>query len=170
MSSIPKTVLALVVAGCALAACGGGSEQARERELEDYARSYGVDADVKVDKDGEVRSVTINQGTGQVGKNLSLPDNFPEDVPIYEGISLHAATPIPGGGISLSGIADSNLDDVAGFYATKMVELGWDDQSPPQSAPSQKTLRFVKGARNTMITLMPANPGTSVSVMVMNIS
>ncbi|PKP79052.1 MAG: hypothetical protein CVT81_00915 [Alphaproteobacteria bacterium HGW-Alphaproteobacteria-3] len=147
-----------------LAACGEDSTQSRESELEDYARAHGVDADVEVGESGEVRSVTINQGAGKVGSNLALPDDFPDDVPVYENLKLHAVTPIPGGGLSLSGIAGGDLGEVARFYAAEMVAHGWTDASPPPAAPSQRTLQFTKGSRNVMITLMPASPGTSVSI------
>lgn len=104
-----------------------------------------------------------------IGSNLALPDNFPDDVPVHENLKLNAVTPIPGGGISLSGVADSDLDDVASFHAAKMVEHGWTDATPPQATPSQRTLRFTRGSRNAMINLMPASPGTSVGVMLIGL-
>jgi len=170
MPSLPRLLLTLTAAGAMLTACGENAKQSQEEDkLEDYARAHGVDADVEVGEDGEVRSVTINQGAGQAGSNLALPEDFPDDVPVYESLKLHAVTPVPGGGMSLSGVADSDPEEVARFYSEKMVEHGWTDASPPQAAPSQRTLRFTKGSRNAMITLMPANPGTSVSLTIMSL-
>jgi len=109
-----------------LAACDEDATQSRESELEDYAHAHGVDADVEAGESGEVRSVTVNQGAGKVGSNLALPDDFPDDVPVYENLKLHAVTPIPGGGPSLSGIAGGDLGEVARFTLRRWLRTdGW---------------------------------------------
>ena len=41
--------------------------------------------------------------------------------------------------------------------------------SPAQAVATQRTLRFTKGARNAMLNLVPTDPGTTVSLNLMDL-
>jgi hypothetical protein len=169
MKALSGALLVLGLAAFPLAACGGNPSQSREDRMEEYARAHGVDADVELDENGEVRSVTVNQGAGQVGTNLDLPADFPDDIPVYPGLSLHSVAPVPGGGLSVSGRTEDEMAEVAAFYAREMAASGWTDNSPAQAVATQRTLRFTKGARNAMLNLVPTDPGTTVSLNLMDL-
>ncbi len=156
-----------------LFACGGGeSNQAREAQLEEYARSYGADVDVEIDDETGTKNVVVNQGlgtlSGQVGTNLQVPTDFPDDVVLYADMRVFSVTRIPQG-FSLQGISDDELQAIADFYGRKMSEQGWEDATADAQLPAMRSLQFKKGERMTSVNLMPNGEHTTVQIMTMKI-
>lgn len=149
-----------------LAACGEDSTQSREAELEAYARSHGVDAQVRVSEDGDVQSVVINSGGGQVGSNLALPNDFPDDVALPAELNIMGVTPTPVG-LNVIAHTQDDMEMVIRFLVAEMARQGWAEASPAQAVPTMRTLRFSKGARSAMFNLVAADPGTSVTLVLM---
>ena len=101
MLPLPRTPRALLAPAAGLllllgtTACGAdevaerAAESAVERAIEDAAASEGVDVDVDAG-DGSV-SIESSDGTFTSGMG-SLPQGFPEDVPIVEGDILQGAS------------------------------------------------------------------------------
>lgn len=161
---LPALAVAVLVAACG---SGDNSAEAREKQLEEYARQYGVDADVELDEDSQV---TIQQGVagGSVttGQDLEVPDDFPRDVAIYPGMKILSSAVAPGG-YMLQGQAAASGEAVAGFFRSEMARQGWRDESPQASAGLPMTsLRFVKDQRATGVNLIPDGDRVTMQIMI----
>lgn len=166
MNRIFRPLGMLCLAAGLLAGCGDNATQNTEADqIEDYAAAHGVDADVRTDADGRVDSVAINQGGGQVGSNLDVPDGFPSDIPLYPGLNLYGASAVPGGGFSLAALSDDDVDTISAWYASRMTQGGWTASDAPQGMPGQSGLIFEKGNRRVMVTLTPGSSGTTMSLV-----
>ena len=168
MRTIPAFLPAVAVAVLATA-CGSGhnSAEAREKQLEEYARQHGVDADIELDGDGQV---TIQQsvagGSVTTGQDLGVPDDFPRDVAIYPGMKILSSAVMPGG-YMLQGQAAASSAAVAGFFTSEMARHGWRDESPQAPAGLPMTsLRFVKDQRATGVNLIPDGDQVAVQIMI----
>ncbi len=164
---VATTLITLLTAGCG----GGQSEEAREQAMEDAAAEQGIDADVELDDDGNVESLAIDQGMGamqgQVGINLELPEGFPEDVPLYPGLSIHAANAMPQGHMVQASTEDDR-QEVIDFFKERLTAEGW-TEAESNEAGQMLQMRFTKGQRVTGITIMPGNPGHIVQISSMTL-
>ena len=150
-------------------ACGptDNSSTAREKQLEEYARQHGVDADIQLGADGQV---TVRQQIGGVsvssGQNLAVPDDFPGDVAVYPGMKILSASATPAG-YMLLGQAGATPEAVAGFFAGEMVGNGWRDESPQAASGSPTTsLHYIKDQRSTRINLIHMGDRVTVQIMI----
>lgn len=150
-----------------LAACGQpDAGDAREKQLEEYAASYGVDADVKVDEAGNVSSVAVGNALGgQSGTGLTLPPGFPEDVAVHPSANLVAVSPLPGG-FAVQGVSTTSADELAAWHRGEMQRLGWTEANTGNGGTQ---LTFDKPGRQTSVTLIPAGAEVSVQIMTMQI-
>lgn len=152
----------------ALGACGGpSSDEARERQIEEYAAQYGVDADVEIEN-GEV-STTINTGGGQVGSDLDLPAGFPDDVAVFPELTIHAAMATPGQvqGYMIQAQTESAVSDIVDFYAREMANAGWEPVEPEATAPTMERLGFKKGERLTTVVIIDTGAMKTVQLSTM---
>lgn len=158
---------AILVLG-ALGGCGQpSSSDTRESELEDYAAQYGLDVDVAVDEDGEVRSVAMGSSTGGVtGSNLALPPGFPDDVVLHPSESIYGVNPGPGGGHMIAALSDATIEDLAAWHRSEMVGRGWSEQ-PGSSAGAP--LSFMKDGRIASVNFIPNGDGVAVQIVTMTI-
>jgi len=143
--------------------------QEADRRAEEYARSFGIDADVQTNADGS-RSVTVNQGAGgitsQAGTNVALPDGFPDDVPVYPQASLFSASQVPGLGFMVQGRSSDTVDKVGAFYASEMRGRGWTEDGSTQTSAMQAA-QYKKGNRTASVALLPGDDGTTIQLTVM---
>lgn len=155
------------MAGLAISACGGGSDEAREKQIEAEAAKHGIDADVELDENGEVKSVTVNNGMGAVvGKNLSLPDGFPSDVPVPDSWSIMSTSPVPNG-FMVSAMTDGSTDDVFAALRKSLTAKGWTEETTDQPNPMMSRINFVKDDRMTNATLIAGGPQLTVQFVTM---
>ncbi len=167
-----KTNTLIISLGAALlvTACGGGSEEAREKKIEAEAAKHGIDADVELDDKGEVASVRINNGLGAtVGSNLDLPDGFPADVPMGGGWSIISTSAVPGqqGGFMVQAMSEDSMADIAETAQRDMAAAGWSNTASDNPTPQMSRLGFEKDGRLTNYILMDAGGKTSVQVVTM---
>lgn len=152
----------------ALAACGAppqGDAQ-RQQAAEDYAASFGIDADVSTNADGSER-VEVRTASGAVaGSNLALPADFPGDIPIYPGLNISGVNTV-GQTRIIQGIADHSVEEVATFYLAQMVAEGWTASADQQPAPTMRMLQFTKAGRTVGINVTQTGPGAMVSLTTM---
>jgi hypothetical protein len=167
-----RTLPLALLTATGLAACGSpdNSPEARARQLEEYAQSKGVDADVSINADG-TPSVVVNQslggGTAQVGNNVALPDDFPKDVAVYPGLQIVSVARMPVGQMVQGQTADDR-EQVAAFYGKAMAEQGWTDATPAGAqSPAMQILQFTKDGRAATVNLLQAGATTSVQIALM---
>src|SRR3989339_654994 len=71
-----------------------------------------------------IETVTEN-GTMQAGQDVSLPDNFPSDVYVYEGKLAAVVFNEANNGFNLTIETKDVLDDIKSVYENKLEEDGW---------------------------------------------
>jgi len=152
-----------------LAACNptDDSTAAREKELEDYARKFGINADVKIDADGNPQvqvQQNVGGGSAQVGKNLAVPESFPKDVALYPKMAIISAAQLPIGHM-LQGQSSDAPEDIAAYFRREMLSQGWRDETPADATGSVMTsMRFIKDDRAAGINLMRVGDQTTVQI------
>ena len=165
-----RTFTAAAVAAFVLAACGGSSDtDKREAEIEAYAAEHGVDADVEVDETGEVSSVTIRQGGGTVGNNLSLPDGFPEDVKLPANWTIQSSAPVPPDGYMLTGMVDDTVEGVSAAVRETLTAEGWAETAADAPSSIMSRISFEKEGRMTNVNIMNTG-GENLSVQILTMT
>lgn len=156
---------AAILALGSLAACGQpDTSETRESELEDYAAQHGIDADITVDDNGDVSSVTMNSaGGGQVGTDLPLPPGFPDDVVLHSSEAVYSVTPSPGGIFMVQAFSDATIEDLSAWHRSEMQQRGWTEQGGSGSGP----LSFRKDGRLANINFIPNGGRVTVQIMTM---
>jgi hypothetical protein len=165
-------VLASLTIALSCVGCGSSSttQDEQDQRAEEYARSLGVDVDVKTNADG-TRSVTVENGPGggvtaQAGSNLSAPAGFPEDVPIYPQLDIAASSAMPNMGFSLQGHTADAVEKVMEYYGSELPARGW-KANASQRSPMMSLMEFSKGSRVVTISLLPTNGGATVQITTM---
>ncbi|MEM8935410.1 MAG: hypothetical protein AAGC77_03290 [Pseudomonadota bacterium] len=148
-----KISMMMLATGALLVACGGGddSADALEKQMEQQAARAGIDADVKVDNDGDVESIEINRGGSTVGQNIGLPADFPIDIELPSDWNIIAVTPVPGlDGHSLQALSSDDGETIISEVRQSMTENGWTeipgDASPLARAGFEKDGRIANFA------------------------
>ncbi len=118
---VTAALAALLVLGTpALTACGGTAQQAAEE-----AAGNAIGGNVDINSDG----VTVQDSAGNnvtIGEDVSLPDNWPVEIPAYEGGSLTSVM-VAGDGSSVTAIwtTDATPEDAAKAYGDALVAAGF---------------------------------------------
>ena len=150
---------ALILGAAALlAACGGGDNETREKQMEKVAKDHGFDADVELDDAGEVESVEITRGDARVGRNLSLPDGFPDDVPLPSEWEVISSNPAPGNGFMVQAMTGDNVGTIVAAVRQEMAGTGWSEVNFAEPAPTMTQIGFEKADRMTNFNVI--NPGS----------
>jgi hypothetical protein len=163
-------LFSLVAVAFLITGCDDTAEEAREKQLENYAKAQGVDADIDYDSEKGVQSITINTAEGnmttQVGAALKLPDRFPDDVAIPAGMELITTSDVPDGHY-VQGQSTENADTITEFFAREMKGKGWSyTNEAPVQLPNLRVLEFTKDNRRTNIAIVPGEPNTMVQITV----
>ncbi|MEO0398376.1 MAG: hypothetical protein AAF224_03010 [Pseudomonadota bacterium] len=165
MKRIERLGVAFIAAGL-LAACDGGSTAEREAKIEREAAKYGVDADVTLDDDGEVKSVTLKNGATTVGSDIALPDGFPKDIPIPASWNVMMTAPV-GEGYSLQALSDDSADGIVAAVRSGMEANGWTEKEGRQAAAMMRQLGFEKNDRLATFNVIPNGAGHAVQMATM---
>lgn len=161
MRILISLLVSVLMIGCS---CGEKAdekvaEKAAEKAIEAHT---GKDADVKIDKE----SMRINTKDGEMsmtsGKSAKLPDNFPNDIPMYRGYVLDMAMEVPQG-YSLSFTSKDEMSTVAEWYLKEMVNKGWAKEASMDMG-DQTMLVFKKGERGVNLVIAPDEDQTRISL------
>jgi hypothetical protein len=166
----PVAVALLLLTGF-VTACDSTKEspEARVKQLEEYARSHGIDAEVAVDVDSQGKeSVVVKQDVAgmqfQSGKDLTVPEDFPKDVPVFPALKIISAAKLPIGHL-LQGKTDTASDEVAKFYRDELPKQGWTNVTPSGAqSPVIQSMRFTKDQRAVAISLIQHGADTTVQI------
>lgn len=114
-----------------LAGCGTVTENLAEEAAERAAEAGGGgDVEVDVDDEGNV-SVESDEGSISVGSGASLPDGFPESMPVPEGLETAGGFSQEADGRSTIGAQFVGTGDraaqeeLAAFYESQLEANGW---------------------------------------------
>ena len=112
------TVAALALSP-ALAACGQAAE-----EMAEQAAEQAIGGDVEVNDEG----VTVTDEEGNevaIGEDVAVPDNWPAEVPLYEGGTLQMVSVQADGAATAMWLADGTPADAAADYGAALEDAGF---------------------------------------------
>jgi|GEM_PF-1308888 len=151
-----------------LGACSGGSDSAREEQIEELARQHGVDADVTLGVDGDVEQVAVKGlGGATVGKNLAMPDGFPDDIVVDAGWNIMGTNTIPTGGYMVQAMSESGAPAILEMLRSAMTAKGWAETASEQPVGSMTKIGFEKEDRMAVYTIIAAGPQRTIQLMTM---
>lgn len=144
----------------ALAACGNVAENAAQSAAEQAAENAMGGGDVDISDDS--MTVTDDEGNEMaVGENISIPDTWPDDVPLYDGGELAMVTVQADGSAyamwMLSGAPADAMDaysaqlESAGYSMDQEADLGGTLMREFRSAA--KTVSVVAGEGDGLVSL-----------------
>lgn len=145
----PRSLAALPAAVLAIALLPGcGREEVEplnpgERRIVQRSAEGGAELDVEM----------VGEG--------ALPTDFPSDLPTYPGASASGALSIPGAGQFVTFTSQAAVEDVVGFYRTKLVGSGWRVVSESEQPPA---IVATKGGRQVYIRIEAAGRLTRIGV------
>jgi len=144
MLVVGALAMVLLVSGCGQKSL---TEKNIEKELE---KSLGGNA--KVDLQSGAVSLETDQGSIQVGGEVSLPKDFPSDIYVIDGKLMSAMKNVMGAGYQVVLQSNASVKDAKELYEKKMKEQGW---AVAQSADmgTVAMLSFSKGKRQLSVTL-----------------
>lgn len=96
-----------------------------------------------------------------IGEN-KLPNNFPEDFPIYENSQV--VTSLDGNGFWLTLTTADTTEKVIEFYKTKLKENGWDVNETPNKS-NESVWNVNKGKLNGYLMITSQNNLTTIIIV-----
>lgn len=167
-------LIGLVVVIVLLAAAGWGysrwntqrkAEKALNQLTQILTNASGGQVKVDVDADGQSVDISVNGGSLQVGTNAKVPDDFPNDIPIYPGstvASSFSATQLgTTTGQSVTLTTSDAVATVAAYYKQQMVQQGWTSVSTFDIAGVSQ-LSYSKGTRTASVSVATQDNLTAV--------
>ena len=158
---------ALIGVAALLSACGGDSDS-REAAIEKEAKKHGVDADVSVDKNGDVETIAIKSGNTVVGQNLNLPEGFPGDIRLPSDWNMIASAPVPNlSGFSVQALSEDDADTIVSSLRKTMTGDGWTETAADAPTPQMSRINFEKGDRMANFNIIANGDTNAVQLMTM---
>lgn len=155
------------VAALALLGAGCSSEAITERIAEKAAEQVaGGDVDIDLDEDGGDISIESSEGSMQMGAGGSVPDSFPQNLPLpdadYEVANSFETTNSEGElDMQLSLVASAPGEDLEAFLEQGLADAGWEvTDTRRQSMEDAVHVTFVaeQGGIQTLVTLRSDSP------------
>lgn len=112
-------ILSMLFATPALAACAGIAEQAAEQ-----AAGAALGGDVNVEDGG----VTVTDESGNaiaIGENIDVPENWPAEVPLFEGGSMVSVSVNADGTAGAMWTTDTTAEEAAAAYDKTLTAAGY---------------------------------------------
>jgi hypothetical protein len=106
-----------------------------------------------------------NNGSVQFGENVSIPDNFPKEIPILDGAKVVgvAVTVDEGSWVSLT--TDKTVDEVARWYDEQLLSAGWTVEGS-YTARGMATKMYENGSMKLSVIISAGEDGGPTGVMV----
>lgn len=143
-----------------LIGCGKKTaEKATEKALE---KATNGQADVDVSQN----TVTMNSngGSWSAGENVSLPDNFPDDVYVVEGKITIVSTVTETNGFAISLETSKSASELKSLYEEKLREKGW-NISMSLAYEGSVTIGAEKDNRTVSVSINPGDEGKTIVVL-----
>lgn len=130
---VPAIALSLIGAGC------NPVQQAQDQAAA-TAVERATGGKVKVDANGNQMQIKGENGeVTTVGQNITLPDNFPKDVPVYPGAQITAVSVSTSGekGAILNQHTTDDLSKAVAWYADAMTKGGFKETQTMDAGQSK---------------------------------
>ena len=126
------------------------------------------DNNVEVNVDGDSTSIRI-KGEGDeftLEERASIPDGFPEDVPIYPELDIYASvSEDKDDTFSIQGRTSDNMAQVARFYKMRLDDDGWEEKMA-MTTSQVIMLGYEKDVRIINLVLSQNNEGTDLNITI----
>ncbi len=137
----------------------GCKKTGTEKVSEENVTGGIVDVDIK----DEEFTVDVGNGTMQVGADVSLPDNWADDIHVTEGNIISASDTEMSNGITIE--SDKSIAEVKKEYDEKLVEDGW-KVTMSMGLESSAIIAAEKDIRNVTLNITTKDEKTIVMVIV----
>lgn len=144
--------------------CGKAAEKASETIIESNIPGGGS---VDINSDDGMITIETPEGNVQAGESVALPDNFPEDIPIPEGVTWNLVQNISSDGatgVTAQGMLSQTVAEVANFIKTEAAAKNWTTVQSFQQAGEMEMHTFSKGERNLHVTISHADDQTALVI------
>jgi len=127
-----------------------------------------IDIDMRSDDEGEV-TITTDEGTFEysAGGSVSLPDNWPDDLPIMdEGSITYAGSMSPTAGEAGAVVVfdvDGSVSGVADYYKRALADNGWAVEATMQTG-EMTIVSAAKDERTVGISIVAGDVVTTVTI------
>lgn len=143
-----------------LTACSQAAEQITEKIIEDNANG---DVDVDIDDDGV--NYTDNDGNQfSAGESIDLPNNWPSDIPTYDGNLTTVSIDKSGGSVWASWTTEDSLGDAYDAYSAALESAGFSLTSDTTQTDYRMTT-FESSKYSVLLTVSVTDGVTTVSIM-----
>src|SRR5690606_34377335 len=103
--------------------------------------------------------------TFQTGLNVAMPGDFPDDIPVPEGMKLHLANTAAESGVyNIQGESPLGLDALTDFYKTETAAQGWTEVSATAMGGVMASLEFEKDDRVLRVIATTGQGITSLTI------
>lgn len=158
---------ALIGVTALLSACGGDTDS-REAAIEKEAKKHGVDADVTVDKNGDLETVAIKHGNAVVGQQLNLPDGFPAEIQLPSDWNMIASSPVPNiDGFSVQALSEDDADTIVSTLRAALSADGWTETEADAPTPQMNRINFEKDDRMANFNIIANGETNAIQLMTM---
>lgn len=158
--------LMLAVLVCAVG-CKKAAEEAMEAAIESQIAKDGGSANVEIgDDDTSFKFEDKKSGAKMAfGKNVEIPKDFPQDIPVYKSMTLAMAHSQPEDKtFMVQGITSDAVATVAGFYAGELAKQEWTEKSNMEQGDKMRAVVYAKDGRTLNLVLATTDEGTSIMI------
>jgi hypothetical protein len=170
MISIQRWAIALGATGLTalcFGACGGEEDASEQSALDKALSALPPEQRPKIERgeSGEIRYEGQTQSgekyVAQLGGNVTLPANFPGDLPLYPDAVPFSAMETGGGTTIVSLDSDKQAPEVYGFYKEQLPASGWAIENE-LNVGGQRVLTAVKGDRKVVVQIESTKKGARI--------
>jgi hypothetical protein len=158
--------LTLAVLVCAVG-CKKAAEEAMEAAIESQIAKEGGSANVEIgDDDTSFKFEDKKSGAKMAfGKNVEMPKDFPQDIPVYKSMKLAMAHSQPEDKtFMVQGITSDAVATVAAFYADELKKQEWAEDSNVEQGDKMRVLVYKKERRTLNLVLVTTDEGTNIMI------
>lgn len=144
--------VAVAFTGCALT--DKLKKQATDKigeEIGEKVIGSATNSDVEVDKNKV--TINTNEGTMQWGENVTLPSNFPEDVPVYSGAQVTASSTQNDDSFYVTLSSADAFNDVKAYYDDQIKSEGWKIDNTSSYSSGGQSATFIASKDNRQLTV-----------------
>ncbi len=116
-------------------------------------------------QDADLNAAEVPPGSGitdepaPVVVGAALPDEWPDDVPLYEGLTLRTGAPGGDNSYMIGAVGEVTADEVFEFYDSLP---GWEETGPEQDNNDAREKTYARGNEELVINIMRAGGGVAV--------
>lgn len=146
--------------------CGEKAGEETAEKMVEKAIESGFDGEAEVDIEKDSIRIEAEEGemSMTMGDSASLPDDFPDDVFIYQGAELSMGMKLPQG-FNLSLQTKDDMSKVSEVYLAEMTAKGWTKEMS-RDMGEQKMMFFKKDQRAVNMTIFPSEDMTQITLTV----